>query len=495
MPLLRLLLLAALLLGALPRQGAAVSLTVDEAVLGAIRGNLSLKVQTFNPAISVTDIRRARAIYNPAVTALFDHVGSNTQTVPDSASVDRLRSFDANLSASRLLSTGATATASMTNLWQQDNLGTASSRFAKPTLSLSLSQPLLQGLGREVTERSITVAEFANGESLATWWTTALSVAADTRNQYYTLVKARENLDTSRTSLALAKEIHSGNEARVKAGVLAAIELLDSQSGVAQRELDLLTAETASVLEAEKLLVFLHMPPKTEILPVEPFPKEPLDASEDNALRTAMSMRPDLRNARTALRSSEFTARVSKNLALPSLALTGSAGLTGLDSDYGGAIDDLKSGQYPTWSVGLQFSYPIGNDAAEADLAKNRLLAAQAKASLENLEEAAVLDVRTSILQLETGWKKIEVAAKGVEFQEARLDSYIKRGKLGLATTKDILQVESDLTTARVNLAGARADYQVAVTSFWKSTGELLERHGIRIEDKEIESRAWKEIR
>lgn len=491
----RLFLAFAMIASASTAPAAGIPLTLDNAVFGAIRNNLSLKVETYNPAISETGVRSARAIYDPNLSALFDHNGSNVQTFPDSSSVDRLRSFDANLSASLLLPSGAKATASMTNLWQQDNQGTPSSRYAKPDLTFSLSQPLLQGRGREVTERSITVAVFATDASLANWWTKALSVASDTRNQYYSLVKARENLETSKASLVLAREIHAGNEARVKAGVLAAIELLDSESGVAQRELDLLNAEINSILEADKLLVFLNLPPKTEISPVETFPAERVQATEDNALRTAMSLRPDLRNARILRKSNEFNARVGENLVLPSLSLTGSAGLTGLATDYGNAVDDMASGNYPTWSVGLQFTYPLGNDAAEADLAKNRLLAAQAKATLKNLEEAASLDVRSSLLQLETGWKKIEVAAKGVTLAEARLDSYIKRGKVGLATTKDILQVESDLTTARVNLAAARADYQVAVTSLWRSTGELLERHGIRIDDKEIESNAWKEIR
>ena len=52
-----------------------------------------------------------------------------------------------------------------------------------------------------------------------------------------------ENLTARRSSLAVAKEIHAGNQARVKAGVLASVELLDSEFGVAQREQDLLVAE------------------------------------------------------------------------------------------------------------------------------------------------------------------------------------------------------------------------------------------------------------
>ena len=502
--LLRMSLAAALLAGALPSFAAELHLSLDDAVRMAMENNLSLRADTFNPAISWTDVRRARAIYNPRLDLLLDHRGANSgtsqtvqasSTLPTSSSATRERFFDANVSTEVLLPIGATASASFTNLWTQDNSGGPLSRFAQPNLTLSFSQPLLQGLGREVTERGITVASFATESALAGWRAQALSVAGNTRDQYYAVIKARDNLQTRRASLALAREIHAGNEARVRAGVLASVELLDSQLGVAQREKDLLDAEKNALDEADKLLVLLHLPPHTELVLSRSFPEAAIDRSEENAVRKALSMRPDLQQARTSLKSQEFSAKVGRNLLLPSLSLKGSAGLTGLAPDYGNAIDDLKSGKSPSWSIGLELAYPLGNDVAEAALAKNRLQAGQSRVQIQSLEEVAGLDVRSAIRNLETREKQIGVTTRGVELAEARFDSYVKRGKLGLATTKDILQVESDLTVAREGLSGARSDFQVAITQFWKSTGELLERHGIRIEDNEIETLAWKELR
>ncbi|MEK6779648.1 MAG: TolC family protein, partial [Candidatus Deferrimicrobiota bacterium] len=478
---------------------AGLTLTLDDAVRGAIGNNLSLKAEAFNPAISGTDVRRARAIYNPRFSVLLDHRGANSpasQTFPVfSISATRVRFFDANISTDVLLPTGATASASFTNLWRQDNLETFLSRFAQPNLTLSFSQPLLQRFGREITEREITVATFATESALVRWRAQALSVSGNTRDQYFALIKARQNLQTRKASLALAREIHASNEARVRAGVLAAIELLDSRLGVAQREKDLLEAEKNALDEADKLRVLLHLPFQTDFIVPEAFPEAAIDRSEENALRKALAMRPDLLQARTNLKSQEFSEKVGRNLLLPSLSLKGSAGLTALAPDYATGIDDLRTGKFPLWSVGIELAYPLGNDAAEADLAKNRLQAGQSRVQIQSLEESAGLEVRQAIRNLETREKQIAVANRGVELAEARFDSYVKRGKVGLSTTRDILQVESDLTVALEGLAGARSDYQVAVTQLWKSTGELLERHGIRIEEKDIEYSAWKEIR
>ena len=489
--------LAALLfLGVLLFPGPAVAeptrLSVDDAVRIAMERNLGLQVETYNPGIAATDIRRARSIYDPTFSALLDSRGRDLQASPPSTFVVRTRFFDADASLDQLLSTGATASAAFTNVWSKDNLGLSSFYFVAPTLTLSLSQPLLKGLGKQVTERGITTADDAMDLSLASWSQVALNTAAEARNRFLTLAKARENLATRKASLAVARRVHEENEARVNAGVLAAFELLDSELGVLAREKDLLDAELAERDAADQLLLTLHLPPGTVLeLPDTPWTDVP-DPSEEEALEVALRRRPDLSKARTSLRTAEFNEEISRNLALPSLSLEGSAGVTGIAKDYGNALDDMKSGSNPSWSVGLLFSVPLGNGAARADVAAARLKASQARAVVAVLEESAGLEIRAALRALKTRRKQDEVARKGVSVAEIRLASNLKRGKLGLSTTKDVLEAEANLTQAREALSGARADFQSALTSLWKSTGELLDRHGVRIDGDTIASRARK---
>jgi len=488
-------LLATVLFGGNPSAGGEIPISLDTAVRMAIEKNLGLRVETYNPAIAETAVLRARAIYNPRVVALLDHRGENFRLSPDPSPVERSRFFDADLSVDRLLGSGGTASASFANLWNRGSAADSSSWSSRPELSLSLSQPLLSGFGREVTERGITVASDGKESALAGWRFRALAVAASARDAYFSLIKAREDLSTREASLAVARRIHAENEARVRAGVLASIELLDSEFGMAGRERDLLEAEKNVLEQADRLRVLLQYPAPGQLSPETSFPEGRLEGSEADATATALRMRPDLQEAHIARKTLEFQAKVSRNLALPSLAVTGSAGLTGLDTGYGDAVDDLASGKTPFWSVGLSFSYPLGNDAARADLAEAILKARQAEAQVRNLEETIGLEVRTAIRDMETKFKEIDVAKKGVALGEARLASFLKRGKLGLATTKNILEVEADTAAARDALTRARADYQGAVTRFYQSTGELLERHGIRIDDREIETMARKELR
>jgi outer membrane protein TolC len=491
-----LLLGALLFLGALVFPGPAVAeptrLSVDDAVRIAVERNLGLQVETYNPAISATDIRRARSIYDPTLSALFLNRGENREPGPTSAFLDRTLSFDANASLEQLLSTGATASAAFTNVWSKGNLGSSTPTYVQPTLTLAISQPLLKGLGKQVTERGITTADDAMELSMAGWNQVALDTAAEARNRFLTLVKARESLATRKASLAVARRVHEENEARVNAGVLAAFELLDSELGVLAREKDLLDAELAERDAADRLRLTLHLPPGTVLeLPDTPWTDVP-NPSEEEALGVALRRRPDLSKARTSLRTAEFNEEISRNLALPALSFEGSAGVTGVATEYGNAIDDMKSGKNSNWSVGMRFSVPLGNSAARADVDAARLKTSQARAGVAVLEESAGLEIRVALRALETRRKQDEVARKGVSVAETRLASFLKRGKLGLSTTKDVLEAEANLTQAREFLIGARTDFQSALTSLWKSTGELLDRHGVRIDGNATASGARK---
>mgnify|MGYP002261841306 CR=1 FL=1 len=59
----------------------------------------------------------------------------------------------------------------------------------------------------------------------------------------------------------------------------------------------------------------------------------------------------------------------------------------------------------------------------------------------------------------------------------------------------DVQAAESELVQAKEVLSGALAAFQIALAGLYRSMGELLDRHNLRIDDKSISPKAWKEIR
>jgi outer membrane protein TolC len=63
----------------------------------------------------------------------------------------------------------------------------------------------------------------------------------------------------------------------------------------------------------------------------------------------------------------------------------------------------------------------------------------------------------------------------------------VRKNQVGLATMKDVLDVENDLVAAKNNQISALVSYNNAITALWLSTGELLERQGIRLDESEVD--------
>jgi outer membrane protein TolC len=472
-----------------------IPLSMREIGRAAVLNNPSLSTARFTPALAGSSVSKAKAIYDPVLSALIEFKASDSKLAPDSFFTNRSRSWDSNLSLDALMQTGATASAGVSSTWSRDDTGLAATDSVSPAISVSIVQPILRNAGKAMTERGITSADYALKIAESDWYSQMLSTTAQACTQLLTVLKVRESLDSRRASVETAKRLHVENQARVKAGVLAPIDLLDSELGVATREVDLLQAEKA-VHDAEDTLRFLlHASDNDAFVSRDPIadPESPFVA--DNAIGKAFDKRPEMVKARLSIRNEEFNISVAKNQMLPDLSLKGSAGLAGLGSDTGRGISDVAQARYPFGVVGVGLTFPIRNGSARADYQSSRLRAAQSRSGLAGLESSIVLEVNNAIRSIDTRFRQIGVARKGVQVGETRLASFIKRNALGMATTRNVLDAEADLTAAREALTLAKADYQAALVELWRATGELPEREGIEVSVKNISESAWQEIR
>jgi len=468
-----------------------VPLTLAEAVRSAVEKNLDVKAELYNPAMAQADIRKNEGIYDTILGLNTDFNYSVTEpasTFLSGSVTNRQKTFSIDPGVSQLLPIGGTLGLTFNNTFNNNNSTISLNNYWKSDLTLSLTQPLLKNFGREPTELAIMVARNSKGESLERFRTKLSDTVARVRTEYFKLYSLREDLEVRKTSLLLARKILDDTKARVKAGVLPAMEILNAEFGVASREKDLIDAEKAVRDQYDVLRVLLQLPGREEIVPADLPTKDPLSVNEEEMIKRSLDNRPEIKEQRTALRSRELEMRVAHNRTLPDLNLSASAALTGLDRHYSRDLEKIGSTDYPVWGVGLQFAYPLGNNAAENEYIKSRLRLEQARTQVRSLEANVESDVKAAIRGVESGYKQIDVTERGRAFAEERLRSFIKKNEVGLATTKDVLDVENDLATAKSNQIKALVGYTDAITQLWRTTGEILDRAGVQMSDAEGDS-------
>ena len=470
-----------------------VRLSLKEAIKMAVENNLDVKAELYNPASAVADIYKFQGIYDPLLSALVDYKDANTQianrVTTGGASISRQRNADLNAGLSQLLSSGGSVGASFNNTWNHNNFGIGNlNNYYKSDVTVSFTQPLLKNFGRETTELNINVARFSKEGALDQFRTKLLATVSQVESQYYQLYSLRKNLESKRTSLELAETILKNTQAQVKAGVLPAMEILNAQFGVATQQKNLIDAERALKDQVDALRLLLQMEGAGDIVPTDTPFKDDYAIDEGQSVQRALNERPDLKQLRVALQTSELQSRVARNQTLPQLDFTAGAAFTGLSENYNRDLERVGSGQYPIWSAGLQFTYPLGNDAAKNDYIKSKIKVDQTRTQIRSLEESIANNVRTAARAVRSGYLQLDVTQRGSAYAEEVLQAFIKKQKVGLATTKDVLDVLNNLVTAQANEIQAVAGYNSAIVNLWATTGELLQREGITTGEKEADS-------
>ncbi|NTV48363.1 MAG: TolC family protein [Geobacteraceae bacterium] len=449
-------------------------LTLNDAIRMAVEKNLDLRAELYNPAQFEADININRSIYNPLLILQASYTDSDV--APGTLSSSPGNTLALNSSLKQLLWTGGSAEIKFNN-WHSD---TPSSSW-QTGLGASISQPLLKNVGREATEIAINISRFSKFASLERFNSRLLTTVAQVRTEYFKLYSLREEREVKKVSLELARKILFETQSRVKAGVLPAMEVLNAEFGAVTREKDLIDAERAVSDQVDVLRLLLQINAKVSDLKTVDMPtRDQVVPVENDAIQKALN-RPDIREQKRNLELFEIQTKNLSQKTRPDLTLTASAQLTGLDNAYQKNMDKVLTFDYPVWNVGINLSYPLGNGSAENDYRKSRLKTEQASLQLRSLEESSTKEVKAAIRGVVVGYKQIEVADRGKVFAEERLRAFMRKNEVGLATTKDVLDVENDLAVSKSNQIKAVVDYAKALTTYWQVTGELLEREGVRV--------------
>ena len=464
-----------------------VSLTLKEAIRLAAENNLDVRAEMYTPAQDEADIQRNQAIYDPifsAAAAFSDTTAGSTALFgPDPI---RGQSWQLSSEISQLFQSGAVASLGFDTGLFTNNSQSLINNYWQSSLGVSVRQPLLKNFGRENTEAGITISRLVKSASLERFTYRLLTTVAKVRSEYFTLYSLREQREVRKVSLALAQKILAETKTRVAAGVLPAMEILNAEYGVATREKELLEAERQVLDQSDTLGVLIQFHGQGEIEPVDEPRHAPLEVDAEQAIKQALAA-PVVRAQKKILEINKLQSRIYDNKTKPDLSLVASNTMGGLDANYGRDLEKVGSLGYPTWGVGLNLSYPLGNGAAENDYRRSLLKSEQTSLQIRGLEEQLANEVKAAIRAMETGIKQIAVAERGIAYAEERLNSFIRKSEVGIATTKEVLEVENDLALARSNRISAVVGHDLAITRLWEVTGELLEREKIEVDTNAVD--------
>ena len=466
-----------------------LELSLEDAVKRALDNNLDIAVDRFNPTVGAEGVRQALGAYDPFLSGTLSTASQKSPATSAFSGGVKVTTDTQlwNFGVNQYLPTGGTF-----NITFNSNKTDTNSVFTtfNPTytsfFSLNLTQPLLRNLKLDSAREGIRVAKKSREISDVQFRQTVINTVASTKQGYYDLIAAIDNLDAQQKSLDLAKKLLNENEIKVRVGTLAPLDVVSAQAEVASREEGVIRAE-AAILDTEdalKRLIFPKNDPATwdlRIIPKDRPSAEPVRVDVATAIQNALEKRTDVVVARKNLEKADISVDFARSQVLPQVDFVASYGSTGVGGTQlnrqglGGPIISTVPGGYvdaagdaigianPTWSVRLNLTYPIMNRQAAAQSAQARLFKDQALISFQLLELQVAQQVRVAARAVETNSKRIATTRAARILQEQRLDAEEKKFAAGMSTNFLVTQAQRDLADARVAEIQAIADYSKSV--------------------------------
>ena len=464
----------------------------------ALKKNRDLKRAGLDLAQARQGVRTARGEYDTALGAGISYRRSTSAPVEE-LNIQTLRSsgLEYNLGASQKLPTGGTVSLELTT-----SRSTSLTRFSfsgdpfenetetwDSALTLKVSHPLLKGMGLDTNLAALRQARLSRGAAAWAARAKAEAVVRDLYKAYLDVVAAEAGVQVQRQAVQQAERDLARSEALVEAGRMAEADLVDYRFAVAQQRRGLLEARTTWLQAslALRMLTGQRIRPSQGLIgttqPENPFHGKAPTAHE--AARAALRHSRDLLAALEQLKIKEIELTARQRDTWPSLDVSAAVGPQGRASSFGAAHETLFKFDSLSWSVGLTFSYLIGNHAARAARAKARLDVRRQKVAIDELEQRLISEATRFAAQLQLDRRLAETAAEEHRLAKLRLENERKRHATGRSSLYVVLQLQNEAVATAHKALSARLAVLKRQADLETLTGTLLARFGLRAKDLE----------
>lgn len=469
-------------------------LRLEEAVELALEKNLDIQVERLNP--QAVDLQYA-GLRNTYFPVLSSNIGQrDVFQLPRSQLVggDRVNvsttTYNAGVSQSVPWFGGSFALTFNNTIEESTSNNVLYNPAYQTNLVAQYTQPILRGFKIDNTRQQLLVTQINQAIAVSNVRGTVAATLANVRNAYWDLVFARSAVDVAHRSLQLAEKLVEDNKARVEVGTLAPIDVVQAEVQAANNRQTLAQAE--ATLQTAELALKRYIVSGTEdplwlqqIEPVDLPSLAPPPTDIETAVRSALSQRTDIQNARKNIESNDVSIRYFKNQSMPAIDVVTSYTAQGIGGDrldrtggiggeigrvipgnYWDALSVLSNRLYPDWSLRLNISYPLGGSQADAQHARARVQRQQAVTRLRALEVQVAAEVANAALTVQSNLKRVEAARAARELAQQQLEAEQSKFEVGMSTNFFVVQAQRDLANAENVELRALADYRKSLVTF-----------------------------
>jgi len=493
------------------------SMTLQDVVTMALESNKDIEITKENVRIAEFDLKSARGVYEPRFAG---------QTYFEHAPIPNVSFFNPGVTQytnNNIVFTGG-LNAYIPQYGTVFNVSTNDNRLASTNpisifspqyngaVTASVTQPLFRGRSFDQQRRTIEIAKRNLTLTDAQFRQRTIETVANAERAYWDLTYALRNLQVQRDSLRDAEAQLEHNKRLVEEGQLAPIDVVASETQVANFEQSVYDALNVVNL-SENNLKNLISPNRNAaiwtqaITPVQSVEVITPTVTLTEAVETALLNRPELDVVQAQKSINEVDQRYYREQKKPQIDLFASytssgiggilnphfqnpfgaapSGLSTLLSNVGGpgtVVTDIFSNKYPTFRFGLQFSLPLfGDKTARAQYGRSLVEGERIETQRQQVEQTIQVDVRNTLQSVHTAEARLRAAAIARENSQKQYESEQRKLDEGQSDIYRVLDRQTALTAARSNELRARTELNKAISDLERAMGNTLKENGIEM--------------
>ncbi len=349
-------------------------------------------------------------------------------------------------------------------------------------LSLSVSQPLWQGRNQNVNEAPIAIAKLNQARSKYETRETVTDLIVELHAAYWSVYQLQQEVTLIEQELSDAEHLHHEEEVRLKLGEGSMVRLTRSLDYVQQLKIELAQVEQRAFEAEQRLFLTMGIDQSQSSIPrhliAEPV-SNLIAIDAVSSREQALQNRNELKIARQKLKTAELQRLQAEDLTKPSINVVGRVGVSGLDSNAFGAIQNASSGNYHNWMMGLNYERKLGKRGEQALLKRAELQFQSAMIELRKAENIINYDVDQSLEQVRKSYDIYQAQLTRSNLLIEQLDIYNKLYHKGQITIEQLVESRGNLLSVQRDELLALVNYNLSIVVYHRSLGNLTHRYSL----------------
>ncbi len=457
-----------------------LELSLEECRLFTLQNNLDLKVQLINPTIAAEGVKQEEARFE----ALFFAEGRFQKIDEPRASADEFTASQADSSQTDFgvqmpLRTGGNITFDLADNRSKSNSDTFFNPSYDTDLRFSISQPLLRNAGKRVNTYTIRAAQY-NAQQVSAQTKLNVITALSTADElYWQLYASRKELEVRKQQHDLAMALLDQARRFVAAGQNPKVDEIRAEAGVARQLAAIISAENTVRDRERQLKLVLNKPdlaidtPTILITSSEPDPVY-YQLDRELFIVKALANRMDLLQAELEIAKAISDIDFRRNQMLPLLTASYTYTIHGLGASQDDSYKLIDDKDFENHFMGLRLEVPLGNEVAKSKLRNAIYNRRQQLATKEKQQLLVTKEVLAAIDLVETNWQQLLSGRQSSILEGQLYSAELRQFQIGLNTSTDVLQAQTNLTNAQSAEILALTNYQISLIELAKATGTLL---------------------